>query len=98
MWTSENRLKYNRDKLRYPSDLTDDEWSHIEPIIPPAKRGGRKSHTFSSARPQISASRMTKFLRVTPCAATDRGAAHRKDFGDAALGPESLGRPLAGLA
>ena len=40
MWTSENRPKYNRDKLRYPSDLTDDEWSHIEPIIPPAKRGG----------------------------------------------------------
>jgi hypothetical protein len=32
MWTSENRPKYNRDKLRYPSDLTDDEWSHIEPI------------------------------------------------------------------
>ena len=22
MWTSENRPKYNRDKLRYPSDLT----------------------------------------------------------------------------
>src|SRR6202158_1337271 len=42
MWTSENRPKYNRDKLRYPSDLTDDEWSHIEPLIPPAKRGGRK--------------------------------------------------------
>ena len=42
MWTSENRPKYNRDKLRYPSDLTDDEWSHIEPIIPPAKRGGRE--------------------------------------------------------
>src|SRR5450631_122370 len=42
MWTSENRPKYNRDKLRYPSDLTDDEWSHVEPLIPPAKRGGRK--------------------------------------------------------
>ena len=42
MWTSENRPKYNRDKLRYPSDLTDEEWSHIEPLIPPAKRGGRK--------------------------------------------------------
>ena len=42
MWTSKNRPKYNRDKLRYPSDLTDDEWSHIEPLIPPAKRGGRK--------------------------------------------------------
>ena len=42
MWTFENRPKYNRDKLRYPSDLTDEEWSHVEPLIPPAKRGGRK--------------------------------------------------------
>ena len=42
MWTSKNRALYNRDKLRYPSDLTDDEWAHIEPQIPPAKRGGRK--------------------------------------------------------
>jgi transposase len=42
MWTSDNRPKYNRDKLRYPSDLTDAEWSHIEPFIPPANRGGRK--------------------------------------------------------
>jgi transposase len=42
MWTSDNRPKYNRDKLRYPSDLTDEEWSHIEPLIPPAKRGERK--------------------------------------------------------
>ena len=25
MWTSENRAQYNRDKLRYPSDLTDAE-------------------------------------------------------------------------
>jgi hypothetical protein len=25
MWTSENPPKYNRHKLRYPSDLTDDE-------------------------------------------------------------------------
>ncbi len=24
MWTAENRLRYNRDKLRYPSDLTDE--------------------------------------------------------------------------
>ena len=34
MWTSENRPRYNRDKLRYPSDLTDEEWAHIEPLIP----------------------------------------------------------------
>ena len=42
MWTSENRPRYNRDKLRYPSDLTDDEWGHVEPLIPAAKRGGGK--------------------------------------------------------
>jgi hypothetical protein len=29
---------------RYPSDLTDDEWAHVEPLIPPAKRGGNKRH------------------------------------------------------
>ncbi len=42
MWTPETRARYNRDKLRYPSDLTDDEWALIEPLIPPAKRGGNK--------------------------------------------------------
>jgi transposase len=31
-----------RTGLRYPSDLTDDEWALIEPMIPPAKRGGRR--------------------------------------------------------
>ena len=42
MWTVENRPRYDRSKLRYPSDLTDQEWALIEPLIPPAKRGGRK--------------------------------------------------------
>jgi transposase len=41
MWTTENRSRYNRDKLRYPIDLTDDEWTLVEPLIPPAKRGDR---------------------------------------------------------
>ena len=42
MWTNENRAKYNRDHLRYPSDLTDDEWALVEPFIPPPKPGGGK--------------------------------------------------------
>jgi transposase len=42
MWTEKNRPRYNRDHLRYPSDVTDEEWAHIEPHIPPAKRGGNK--------------------------------------------------------
>lgn len=42
MWTAENRPRYNRDKLRYPSDLTDAEWDCLQPLIPRAKRGGGK--------------------------------------------------------
>jgi len=42
MWTKENRSLYDRSKLRYPSDLTDEEWALIKPLIPPAKRGGGK--------------------------------------------------------
>ena len=33
---------YNREQLRYPSDVTDEEWVEIAPLIPPARRGGRK--------------------------------------------------------
>ena len=42
MWTAEHRRMAARTGLRYPSDLTDDEWALIEPMIPPAKRGGRR--------------------------------------------------------
>lgn len=42
MWKPEHRLAAKRHGLRYPSDLTDDEWSLVEALIPPAKHGGRK--------------------------------------------------------
>jgi len=42
MWTNENRSRYDRSKLRYPSDLTEEEWALIKPLIPRAKRGGGK--------------------------------------------------------
>ena len=42
MWTKENRARYDRSNLRYPSDVTDAEWLLIEPLIPPGKRGGGK--------------------------------------------------------
>ena len=40
MWTTENRGRYDRSLLRDPSDLMDEEWAFIEPLIPPVKRGG----------------------------------------------------------
>ena len=42
MWTKENRGRYDRSGLRYPSDLTDEEWRLVAPLIPAAKRGGGK--------------------------------------------------------
>jgi putative transposase len=39
---SRNRARYDRSKLRYPSDVTDEEWELIVPLIPPGKSGGGK--------------------------------------------------------
>ncbi len=42
MWAVENRAWYDRSKLGYPSDLTDEEWALAKIEIPRAKRGGNK--------------------------------------------------------
>ena len=42
MWTVEQRRAHARVGLRYPSDLTDEEWALVAPFIPRAKRGGRQ--------------------------------------------------------
>ena len=42
MWTKENRRRYDRSGLRYESDLTDEEWAEIAPLLPRAKPGGNK--------------------------------------------------------
>src|SRR4030081_3165421 len=42
MWTDVHRRTAERKGLRYPSDLSEAEWRVGEPLIPPAKRGGRK--------------------------------------------------------
>ena len=49
MWTKENRGRYDRSRLRYPSDLTDEEWALARPLIPPAKRGGNRRHVDERA-------------------------------------------------
>jgi len=42
MWKPEHRAAARRTGLRYDSDMTDAEWALVAPLIPPAKRGGRK--------------------------------------------------------
>ena len=43
MWKAEHRLAAaDRRGLRYPNDLSDAEWALVAPLIPPARRGGRR--------------------------------------------------------
>ena len=42
MWQPEHRRAAQRKGLRYPSDMTDEEWALASPLIGAAKRGGRK--------------------------------------------------------
>ena len=42
MWTVEHRKAASRKGLRYDSDMTEEEWALVAPLIPPAKRGGRR--------------------------------------------------------
>jgi putative transposase len=44
-WTDTARLDHRRECARYPSDMTDREWSLIAPLLPPSKRGGRPRTT-----------------------------------------------------
>src|SRR5690242_16734712 len=45
MWTEEHRRTYRREGNGYPSDLRDAEWARLEPLIPPARPGGRPHKT-----------------------------------------------------
>jgi transposase len=45
MWTQEDRERFKRVGGRYPSDMTDAEWAVLEPLVPPAKPGGRPRET-----------------------------------------------------
>jgi putative transposase len=48
MWTRESRgrmAEIARKSKRYPTDLTDEEWRRIEPLLPKVPRRGRKPKT-----------------------------------------------------
>ena len=45
MWTEITREQYRRDGLRYTSDMTDEEWSIIAPLLPGPCRLGRPRRT-----------------------------------------------------
>jgi hypothetical protein len=46
MWTASARHHYRRSGGRYATDVTDAEFARIEPLLPAAKRGGRRRKTL----------------------------------------------------
>jgi putative transposase len=48
-WDDIARVEHRRKSSRYPSDLTEQEWSLLAPLLPPAKRGGRPRTTSMRA-------------------------------------------------
>jgi transposase len=50
MWTTEHRKTDVRDPKGHPSNLTDQEWAVLEPLIPSATPGGRPRKSDKRAR------------------------------------------------
>ena len=44
-WTDTARLTYSCKTDRYPSDISNEEGAIIEPMVPPARSGGRPRRT-----------------------------------------------------
>jgi hypothetical protein len=81
MWTRKNRACYDRSKLRYPSDLTDDEWGLVEPLIAPARlavrvwvkrRNTRREQMFSALPPKADSSRASRATSITDGSSVSR--------------------------
>ncbi len=45
VWTPFTRIDHDRSRLRYASDMTEEEWRLIEPLMPPQPSRGRKRKT-----------------------------------------------------
>jgi hypothetical protein len=43
MWTKEHRARQaGFERRRYPTDLTDEEWQIVRPLLPPSSARGRR--------------------------------------------------------
>ena len=47
VWTAANRGRHNRRGQGYPSDMTNEEWTVIEPLLPvPSGKGRPRRHSL----------------------------------------------------
>jgi putative transposase len=45
MWTDDHRETHKPRSVRYPSDISDEEWAMVAPMLPPPRTGGRRRAT-----------------------------------------------------
>lgn len=76
MWNPESRARHCRVGLRYPSDLSDAEWTVIAPQIPPGRRGGTAAQRRFARRAQRRALRPGNRLPVATSAGRTAAAQH----------------------
>jgi hypothetical protein len=92
MWTDENRARYDRSALRYPSDVTDEEWALIAPVIPRAERGGKNRTARGRSRAAKGCRPRAKRLSSARPYASRLGNSHP---GSSSIGPGSRPTYLA---
>ena len=68
-WNETTQQQYRRLMVRYETDLTDAEWSVIEPLIPPLQERGVSA--FSTCG---SSSTGSNYETVTDCATSSTAA------------------------
>jgi transposase len=81
MWTEQHRKIYQRFERRYPSDMTDSEWARLEPLIPPAKPGGRPRETNMGGRPNGAEKHVKEPIFPSPFQLRSATAMHRRHGG-----------------
>jgi len=73
MWTRETRgrvAEIARKTKRYPSDLTDEEWAQLEPLMPkPARRGRKPSVDLREMRTRPARLTVTHIFGIHPARA-----------------------------
>ena len=77
MWKPKHRLATDRRDLRYPSDLTDAEWTLIAPLIPPANAGDASGRSTCARFSMRSSTCSPRAANGKPCQKTCRPRARR---------------------
>ena len=98
MWTTENRSRYDRSKLRYPSDLTDEEWQLVRTVNPARQVWWRQTHGCDARDRQWAHVHFEHRLPMGRASETSSAQEHGvRLFRSLELGPHARPHPCSAL-